>query len=64
MKPTDEPSSAAGAGSTGRSPPPGKGPEDYEGPGGWGTAAMALLVALLLISVALTVHSLVATLGV
>lgn len=64
MKPTDEPSSVTESGSAGRSSPPGKGPEGYEGPGGWGTAAMALLVALLLISVALTVHSLVATLGV
>ena len=38
-------------------------PDDYEGPGGWGTAAMALLAGLFLISVALTVHSLVATFG-
>ena len=39
------------------------GSERYEGPGGWGTAAIALMAGLFLISVALTVHSLVATFG-
>lgn len=38
-------------------------PDDYEDPGGWGTAAMALLVGLFLVSVGLTVHSLLATFG-
>lgn len=34
----------------------------YEGPGAWGTSAVALLVVLLVVSVALTVHSILATL--
>lgn len=37
------------------------GAEGYDGPGGWGTAALTLLAGLFLISVALTVHSIVAT---
>lgn len=42
---------------------PAGGTTGYEGPGGWGTTAMALLVGLFLVSVGLTVHSLVATFG-
>lgn len=37
------------------------GGEGYDGPGGWGTAAMALLLGLLVISIGATVHSIVAT---
>lgn len=37
--------------------------EAYEGPGGWGTAAMALLLGLLVVSVIATIHSIVATFG-
>lgn len=39
------------------------GPDGYEGPGGWGTAAVALLVGLFVISVGLTIHSLMTTFG-
>lgn len=35
----------------------------YEGPGAWGTAAMWLLVGLLVLGAALTVHSIVVTFG-
>lgn len=39
------------------------GPGGYEGPGGWGTAALALLGGLFLVSAALTVHSVMTTFG-
>lgn len=58
-----ESTSAEGPSPGGEEPDAGTGPAGYEGPGGWGTAAMVLLIALLLISVGLTVHSLVATFG-
>lgn len=49
-----------GAGDAGSSGDPDAG--GYEGPGAWGTSAVALLVVLLVVSVALTVHSILATL--
>lgn len=47
--------------SGGAGPADAGGPDGYDGPGGWGTAALTLLAGLFLISAALTVHSIVAT---
>lgn len=58
-----ESTSAGGPSPGGEAPAGDAGPAGYEGPGGWGTAAMVLLIGLFLISVGLTVHSLVATFG-
>ena len=41
----------------------GSGPAGYDGPGGWSTAAMAVLLGLFALAVAATVHSMLATLG-
>lgn len=38
-------------------------PEDYEGPGAWGPAALWLLGGLFVLSAAATVHSILVTFG-
>jgi hypothetical protein len=50
---------------THRTPPggAGPGPAGYDGPGGWSTAAMAVLLGLFVLAVAATAHSMLATLG-
>lgn len=58
---TGDPGSASASGPAG-SPDTQPGDwADYEGPGAWGTWALALLLGLFLLSAAATVHSIVVT---